>query len=137
MLNAALFSSASQHWNTPKDLYESLDAEFRFDYDPCPPGHGEIPLFGEGSLYKPWTGKRVFCNPPYGPKITDFVAKGHEPDIAVFLLPARTDTKWFHDICLPRAHEIRFLKGRLKFGNQEGSAPFPSMLVIFRKGKPV
>lgn len=134
MLNAALFSSASQHWNTPKDLYEALNEEFRFDFDPCPPGHGEIPLFGEGSLYKSWAGKRVFCNPPYGPGIRDFVAKGHEPDVAVFLLPARTDTKWFHEICLPRSTEIRFLKGRLKFGNQEGSAPFPSMLVIFRKG---
>lgn len=131
MLNSGIFSSASQHWNTPKDLYDSLDAEFHFDYDPCPPGHSEIPLFGEGSLGISWAGKRVFCNPPYGPKVRGFVAKGREADVAVFLLPARTDTKWFHEICLPQAQEIRFLKGRLYFGNGAGRSPFPSMLVIF------
>jgi site-specific DNA-methyltransferase (adenine-specific) len=131
-LSKVLFSSASQHWNTPRAVYDALDAEFHFNFDPCPPGHSEVPLFGEGSIYRSWAGKRVFCNPPYGPKILDFVSKGKEPDVAVFLLPARTDTKWFHEIVLPGASEIRFLKGRLSFGNGNGPAPFPSLLAIFR-----
>jgi site-specific DNA-methyltransferase (adenine-specific) len=57
----------------------------------------------------------------------------HEPELAVYLIPARTDTRWFHEICLPHAKEIRFLRGRLKFGDAKNCAPFPSMIVIFKK----
>lgn len=62
-----------------------------------------------------------------------FLERAMEADVAVFLIPARTDTKWFHDIVLPNAAEIRFVKGRLKFGDAKNSAPFPSMIVVFRK----
>lgn len=80
----------------------------------------------------------MFCNPPYGPGIGQFLSRAHEARLAVFLIPARTDTRWFHDIVIPKAREIRFLRGRLKFGGSKNNAPFPSMVVIFedRRNKP-
>ena len=126
----AHFSAATDRWATPPHVYAELDKEFRFNLDPCPldgTGDGLKPLFTQ------WGGRRVYCNPPYGPGIGDWLKRGLEADVAVFLIPARTDTKWFHEICLPLAKEIRFLKGRLKFGGAANSAPFPSMVVIFEK----
>lgn len=75
----------------------------------------------------------MFCNPPYDRGIAQFLERAPEAEIAVFLLPARTDTKWFHNLILPFAKEIRFVKGRLKFGEAKNSAPFPSMIVIYAK----
>jgi hypothetical protein len=126
---APMFSSATDRWATPPDVYAALDAEFDFTYDPCPldgTGDGLLPMFSE------WRGERVFCNPPYGPGIGDWLKRGREAEVAVYLLPARTDTKWFHELVLPYATEIRFIKGRLKFGGAVNSAPFPSMVVIYR-----
>ena len=123
------FSSASDRWATPKAVYQGLDAEFHFDWDPCPLDgieNGKAPLFAD------WRGRRVFCNPPYGPKIGEWLQRGLEAELAVFLIPARTDTRWFHEIVLPKASEIRFIKGRLKFGDAKNSAPFPSMIVVFQ-----
>lgn len=82
-------------------------------------------------------GNSVFCNPPYGREIGKWVEKAYRTneesgDLVVMLLPARTDTKWFHDFIYHKA-EIRFIKGRLKFGGSKNSAPFPSMVVIYRK----
>lgn len=76
----------------------------------------------------------MFCNPPYGRTISDWVEKAYEESrnsLVVMLLPARTDTRWFHDFILNKA-EIRFIRGRLKFGNAKNSAPFPSMIVIYK-----
>ncbi len=132
MRRGVMFSSASDRWATPNHVRAALDAEFRFDFDPCPLDgkvDGRAPLFTE------WRGKRVFCNPPYGPGISDWLSRGLEAELAVFLLPARTDTRWFHDIVLPNAKEIRFLLGRLKFGDARNNAPFPSCLVIFEPGR--
>jgi hypothetical protein len=128
------FSSASVEWGTPPDLYRALDREFHFNFDPCPVG-----AIWDGT-YLSWEGKRVFCNPPYGRGLGKWLSKGTEADIAVFLLPARTDTPWFHDYAL-RAREIRFFRGRLHFAKNhieqgksaDAVAPFPSMLVIFSK----
>jgi DNA N-6-adenine-methyltransferase (Dam) len=130
-LSPAVFMSESVHWATPKSLYDKLDAEFHFDFDPCPLGESEKD--GAAPLFTKWEGRRVFCNPPYGPAIRAFLERATEAAIAVFLLPARTDTRWFHDLCLPIASEIRFIRGRVKFGDAKCGAPFPSMLVIFRK----
>lgn len=121
-------SHASWEWPTPKSLYAELDREFHFDFDPCPLG-GDVD--GRARLLNPWTGKRVFCNPPYGPEIPKFLECWKDAELAVYLIPARTDTRWFHEICLPHAKEIRFIKGRLKFGDSANSAPFPSMVVVF------
>lgn len=129
----ALFSSQSPEWPTPQALYHQLNREFRFDLDPCPVG-GKVD--GRGPLFSRWDGGRVFCNPPYGPDIANWLVRAREPILAVFLLPARTDTKWFHELVLGRADEIRFIKGRLKFGNAKNSAPFPSFLAIYRNADP-
>jgi len=125
-MNRVLFSSLSPHWATPKYLYEQLNQEFRFTLDPCPLREATL------DCLRSWEGERVFCNPPYGPEIVKYLMKAREADCAVYLIPSRTDTKWFHDYCL-QADEIRFIKGRLKFGASKNSAPFPSMLVIYGK----
>jgi site-specific DNA-methyltransferase (adenine-specific) len=127
---AVHFSSASEEWSTPLDVFDSLDSEFHFDFDPCPLG-GMVD--GTAPLSVQWSGKRVFCNPPYGPGLRPFLERAQEADVAVFLIPSRTDTRWFHEIVLPFAKDIRFIKGRLKFGDSKKDAPFPSMIVIFEK----
>ena len=129
-LNRVVFSSASDHWSTPDSVRLPLVAEFGLNFDPCTLNSGE-----DGTKIK-WEG-RVFCNPPYS-KIAEFMRKGlwhlstGDCSVLVFLIPARTDTAWFHDYCL-KAAEIRFVRGRLKFGGAKNSAPFPSMIVVFDK----
>ena len=123
-MNRVLFSSATEHWSTPDGLYRALDAEFHFTLDPCP--HGAT----DGSL-RSWRGHRVYCNPPYGRTIADWLNKAREPELSVYLLPARTDTRWWHDHAM-KADEIRFLRGRLKFGGARYNAPFPNVVLIYR-----
>ena len=129
MFNEALLSSKSDHWSTPTATYDALHAEFGFTFDPCPLMASE-----DGRKVK-WTG-RVFCNPPYS-RIMEFLRKGlyhlaaGDCELLVYLIPARTDTAWFHDYCAKG--EIRFLRGRLKFGDSKNSAPFPSMVVVFKE----
>lgn len=137
MISKNLFKSESVHWRTPKALYDQLDREFHFNFDPCPLGCFDTD--GSAPLFTPWASKRVYCNPPYNRGITKFLERALEADIAVFLLPSRTDTKWFHDLVLPNAHEIRFIKGRLSFENADkplGPAPFPSLLAVFKRNTP-
>ena len=124
-MDRVLFSSASEHWATPPDLYAALNGEFRFDFDPCQLGGGDDGLAAN------WGGRRVYCNPPYGRGIGDWLAKAREADLSVFLLPARTDTKWWHEHAM-KADEVRFLRGRLKFGGSKTGAPFPSVVLIYR-----
>lgn len=126
-MNRVLFSSASQHWSTPKQVYESLDIEFRFTLDPCRLHETD---WRDGT-YRSWVGERVFCNPPYGKGVGRWLSKARESDVAVFLLPARTDTKWWHEWALT-ADEIRFIRGRLRFGDAKNSAPFPSVILVFK-----
>jgi hypothetical protein len=129
MLNQVVFSSKSDHWATPAATYEELNREFGFTFDPCPL------MSSDDGRKVTWTG-RVFCNPPYS-RISEFLKKGlfhlanGDCELLVYLIPARTDTAWFHDYCMKA--EIRFLRGRLKFGGSKNSAPFPSMVVIFRE----
>jgi hypothetical protein len=131
-MGSGSFRTMSAHgsweWPTPKDFYKLLDSEFHFDFDPCPI---DGTLDARSRLLCPWTGRRVFCNPPYGPEIRKFLERWGDADLAVYLLPARVDTRWFHEICLPFAKEIRFIKGRLRFGDGKYPAPFPSMVVVF------
>jgi hypothetical protein len=127
-VNRGLFSSLRGDWKTPKALYQALDAEFNFDYDPCP----VKPKFD--GLESEW-GETNFVNPPYGREIGRWIQKGYEQNLkgktVVFLLPSRTDTRWWHDYIL-KANEIRFIRGRLKFDDQKNSAPFPSAIVVFK-----
>ena len=126
----------------PPRIFEELDAEFHFDLDPCATeDNHKCPNFfteEEDGLSRSWAGHRAFVNPPYS-DISRWVEKafreGHQDKTLVCLLiPARTDTRYFHDFIINRA-EIRFIKGRLKFGDQKNSAPFPSMIVIYRGPK--
>ena len=118
-----LFSSVSVHWATPSDLYSELDSEFHFNFDPCP-------LYGSKGLEVDWRGRRVYCNPPYGRGVAAWLEKRIGTSVCVYLLPARTDTRWWHDHAM-MATEIRFLRGRLKFGNHKNSAPFPSVVLVY------
>ena len=136
-----MFSSKSNDWSTPQDFFDELNAEFGFTLDPCADefNHKCNKYFteGEDGLLQDWGGEIVFCNPPYGKAIKDWVRKayieGCKPNTTVVLLiPARTDTAYFHDYIYHEAKEIRFIRGRLKFGNSKNAAPFPSMVVVYR-----
>ena len=141
MKTDVMFSSRSCNWATPQDFYDRLNAEFQFTLDPCADegNHkcGRYYTQEQDGLSMDWTGERVFCNPPYGRETAKWVQKCFDEvyaggcQCAVMLLPARTDTRWFHDYIYHRA-EIRFIRGRLKFGDGVSPAPFPSMVVIFR-----
>jgi len=131
-----MFSSVTDQWSTPQDFFDGLNEEFHFTLDPCADelNHKCARFFTkeQDGLVQSWDGERVFCNPPYGREIGKWVQKASEAHaLVVMLLPARTDTKWFHDFIYQK-HEVRFVRGRLKFGGQKNSAPFPSMVVIFR-----
>lgn len=131
--------SESQEWSTPQDLFNELNKEFAFELDAC--ATPEIAKCGkyysqqEDALMQKWE-RSTFCNPPYGNSLKKWVRKAYDESVrgctVVMLLPSRTDTEWFHRYCLTPGGEIRFLKGRLKFGDGKGRAPFPSMVVVFR-----
>lgn len=138
---STMFSSKTDLWATPQDLFDELNNEFHFDIDVCADefNHKCDKYYSkeQDGLQQSWMGT-VWCNPPYGREIGKWVEKGYNShhlynNCIVMLLPARTDTKWFHQYIYnnPNA-EIRFIKGRLKFGNSKNSAPFPSMIVIFK-----
>ena len=136
----ALFSSATDDWETPQELFDRLNDEFHFTVDVCASAdNAKVKRFyskEQDGLKQDWTGETVWCNPPYGRSVKAWIHKAHQHFIgggtAVLLVPARTDTRWFHDYVYGIA-EIRFIKGRLKYGNAKWNAPFPSMIVIFRK----
>ena len=137
-ISESLYSSKTDMWETPQELFDELDKEFHFDLDVCAiPENAKCKAFytpEQSVLLQPWDGT-CWCNPPYGRDIGQWVRRALFASVGgatvVMLLPARTDTKWFHDYIYKRA-EIRFVKGRLKFGNSKNNAPFPSMVVIFK-----
>ena len=145
-MNKALLSSVKMDWRTPKDFFQKLDQEFHFGLDAAATSENAkcrcffTPEMNGLSL--PWSGYgAVFCNPPYGREIGKWVQKAYSEHVRggvtiAMLIPARTDTSYFHDYIYGKA-EIRFLRGRLKFEDENGAAmnpaPFPSMVVIYRK----
>ena len=136
MASSVHFSSATDDWQTPPAFFQKLHAVFGFTLDPCAsPGNAKCAKFftrAQDGLSQSWDGERVFMNPPYGREIGLWVKKASEADaLVVCLLPARTDTRWWHDYVVGGDAQVIFLKGRLKFGDGSGSAPFPSALVIF------
>jgi site-specific DNA-methyltransferase (adenine-specific) len=139
ILNAAMFESRREDWETPQNLFDELNREFGFTLDPCATHEtakcAKYFTPEDDGLSQDWTGEVVYCNPPYGRAQNAWVQKcrehGANGGIAVMLIPARTDTARFHDLILGKA-EIRFIRGRLKFEGARDSAPFPSMIVIFR-----
>lgn len=130
-----MYSSKTDLWETPQDFFNLLDNEFHFTLDACAIAtNAKCERYftpEDDGLAQEWSGV-VWCNPPYGSAIKKWVAKAASANCTVvMLLPARTDTQWFHDYIYCQA-EIRFVKGRLKFGGGKNSAPFPSMIVVFR-----
>lgn len=135
-MNRVHYSSKTDLWETPQSFFDELNREFHFETDVCAiPENAKCEKFyspEQDGLKQDWTGV-CWCNPPYGRQIGKWVEKAAKSNATVvMLLPARTDMKWFHDWILPFA-EIRFVKGRLKFGGAEHNAPFPCMVVIFRR----
>lgn len=143
-MNKALLSSKNMCWCTPQDFFDKLNAEFGFVLDPAATDKtAKCSLYytpETDGLSQSWDhGGAVFCNPPYGREIGKWVQKAFEEARGggypiVLLIPARTDTAYFHDYIYGKA-EIRFVRGRLRFTDDDGNAadpaPFPSMVVIY------
>jgi len=140
-----LFSHKSDEWTTPQNMFDKLNQKYNFTLDPASDGTNnkcaKHYTIKENGLAQSWKGETVFINPPYS-KTYDWVCKAYHEVISgnttvVMLLPARTDTKWFHEFCMDPVlvKSISFIKGRLKFGGQKNSAPFPSMVVEFGNPK--
>ncbi len=131
------FSSKTNEWATPQDFFDKINEEFKFTLDvAATPANAKCKRFiteDADSLQCSWDNEIVWCNPPYGRTLKLWVKKASQTmgGVVVMLIPARTDTSYFHDYIYGKA-EIRFLRGRLKFGGSKNSAPFPSMLVVFR-----
>lgn len=127
------FSSARMDWQTPTAVYDALDAEFGFTHDPCPVVDEYGPFWRMDGLSSEW-GQVSFCNPPYGTEIGKWVKKAWQEwkqgRTVVLLIPSRTDTQWWHRYVM-EATEIRFIEGRLRFGDAINPAPFPSAIVVF------
>lgn len=133
------FSKKSDLWETPQDLFDRLNDIFNFDADVCATKNNtKLPVYispDKNGLTARWSdyGQMCWMNPPYS-RIFDWIKKAYSEHLTdhisvVCLVPARTDTRWFQDYC--SKGNIIFLRGRLKFGNNENSAPFPSCLVMF------
>lgn len=130
------FSSKTDDWSTPQELFDKLESEFSFDVDVCATKEN-TKCFNywtkeDDGLSKDWTGLKCWMNPPYGREIGKWIKKASESNarIVVALIPARTDTRWWHDYIQDKA-DVKFIKGRLKFGGAKNSAPFPSCIVYF------
>lgn len=147
-----MFSNINNAWCTPQDFFNKLNAEFQFTLDPCATARSakckKFFTAVDDGLIQDWGGHQCFVNPPYGRQIGKWVKKCYDESkksdtVVVLLIPARTDTRYFHDWILGKA-EIRFIKGRLTFWDMDGEkflksdfkgmtpAPFPSMVIIFR-----
>lgn len=140
MLNDSLFSSDKMTWGTPQPLFNKLNDEFKFTIDLCADKTNyKLPNYYNqyfNSLVQSWDGIIGWCNPPYGSEIGKWIEKGYKAknSIIVMLIPSRTDTKYWHDYVM-KAKEIRFIKGRLKFEDENRKpsqgAPFPSAIIVF------
>ena len=141
MISSGLMSSLSDDWGTPQKVFDDLNSEFGFTVDVCASefNHKVANYFDveRDGLAQTWTGV-VWMNPPYGRTIKAWMKKAFEAwqdgATVVCLVPARTDTAWWHDYAA-KATEIRFIRGRLKFvrpNQKSDSAPFPSAIVIFK-----
>jgi len=140
-----MFSSKTPEWGTPQAFFDKLNEKYNFTLDPCgnESNHKCAKYFSveEDGLSQDWGGHKVFMNPPYGRMIKEWIRKAYEESrkrntTVVCLIPARTDTKYWHDYCMEYAKEIHFVKGRLKFeGTSNNSAPFPSAVVVFSSGR--
>ena len=138
MMNGGMFASGSDDWETPQEFFEEIDRIFHFDLDVCATSaNAKCERYftkAENGLSKAWIGI-CWMNPPYGREISLWVRKAYKSSlengaVIVCLLPARTDTRWWHNYVIAYAQSVEFIKGRLRFSGK-GPAPFPSALVVF------
>lgn len=137
------YSSNTNEWSTPIETFQELNKEFNFTLDPCSTKENakceKYFTIEDNGLLQDWSNDVVFMNPPYGREIKDWVKKAYEESkkgaTVVCLIPSRTDTKYWHDYIFKYAYDIRFIKGRLKFGSVKTPAPFPSAIVVFKEVK--
>ena len=138
-----MFSSKTDEWETPQEMFDKLNQRYKFTLDPCATAHSaKCPKYytkEDNGLSKSWANQSVFINPPYS-NIKEWVAKAHQEATqngatVVMLIPSRTDTKYWHEYIMEGADKIYFVKGRLKFGNgnqiKKNAAPFPSAIIVF------
>ncbi|MDT0745472.1 phage N-6-adenine-methyltransferase [Mammaliicoccus sciuri] len=134
------FSSKTNEWSTPQTFFDELDKEFNFTLDPCATHDNakckKYYTIEDDGLLQDWSKDIVFMNPPYGREIKYWVQKAYEESLkgatVVCLIPARTDTSYWHEYIFGKADDIRFIKGRLKFGDGKNSAPFPSAVIVYK-----
>lgn len=134
MKTETLFSSRTEMWETPQWLFDKYNNVYHFTLDVCATEDNakceEYYSPEQDSLKQEWTGM-CWCNPPYGRGIERWIQKAIDSSaVTVMLLPARTDTKWFHELVLPNA-KVEFIRGRLRFGGSANNAPFPSLIAVF------
>lgn len=147
-INNGLMTSNSNEWYTPETFFNELNKEFNFDLDPCCTQYSakcdKFYTKETDGLSQSWGGCSVFMNPPYGREIKDWIKKAYteslKPNtIVVALIPARTDTSYWHDYIFNKAKDIRFLRGRIKFQKEDGTfgdaAPFPSAVIVWNNTK--
>ena len=135
------YSSKTNEWSTPQDFFDELDKEFNFTLDPCATdGNAKCDKYftvDDDGLVQDWSNDIVFMNPPYGREIKHWIKKAYEESLngatVVCLIPSRTDTTYWHDYIFGKAYDIRFVRGRLKFGGSKNSAPFPSAVIIYKR----
>ena len=131
------FSSATDRWATPQDFFDQVARRYPFTLDVCAlESNAKCARFfspEDDGLAQDWDGEVCWMNPPYGREIGAWMAKAVEEwqrgAVVVCLVPARTDTRWWHDYAM--RGQVTFIRGRLKFGGAKNSAPFPSALVVF------
>jgi site-specific DNA-methyltransferase (adenine-specific) len=139
-MNEVHFSSKTNEWSTPMDQFRVLDRRCHFTLDPCSTKRNakckKFFTWKENGLRQSWAGETVFMNPPYGREIGHWIRKAYEESTqgatVVCLIPARTDTAYWHDYVMRFADEIWLKRGRIKFGGSQNSAPFPSAVIVFR-----
>lgn len=134
-----MVSSKSNEWETPQDFFDELNKEFNFTLDPCTNNHNhkcqKFFTIEDDGLKQDWSKDIVFMNPPYGGHTGDWIKKAWEESqkgaTVVCLIVSSTDRSYWHDYIFPYAKQIRFIRGRLRFGNAQSTAPFASAVVIF------
>lgn len=140
----ALRDSTSSEWGTPAELFDPLDDEFRFSLDVCASAaNAKCPAYFDilqNALWRDWAPSRCWMNPPYGGATREWVHKAYleagRGALVVGLIPARTDTVWFHQYVIRAGAEVRFVRGRVRFElpdrEPNGRCPFPSVVVVWR-----
>ena len=139
MLQKAMVSSKTNEWATPQKLFDELDKEFNFTLDPCSTHENhkceKHYTLEENGLLRDWSNEIVFMNPPYGGQAGLWLKKAYESSLkdatVVCLIVSSTDRTYWHDYIFPYASEIRFIRGRVKFGDADSTAPFASAIIIF------